>query len=121
MRQILAITLLSAIVIIGANAQRTGTDAKSDLTIDEEHSHWLEQVMPSISTVGPGMTRRQILRVLTSEGGLYSRREGRYVYKHCPLIKVIVKFQPIDDRMDFSRDDKIVAIPKPFLEFRISD
>ena len=121
MRRILAITLLSTIAMIGASAQQTGAGTRPDLAIDEEHSHWLEEVMRSISTIKPGMTRRQLLRILTTEGGLYSRREGRYVYKHCPYIKVIVKFQPSDDSMDFGPDDKIVEISKPFLEFVISD
>jgi hypothetical protein len=118
--RILAITLLSAIAMIGASAQQTGA-VRPDSTIDEEHTHWLEEVMRSISTIKPGMTRRQLLRVLTTEGGLYSRRVGRYIYKRCPYIKVIVKFQPSDDSMDFSPDDKIVEISKPFLEFVISD
>jgi hypothetical protein len=120
-RRILAITLLCAIAMTGANAQQSGADAKPGSTIDEERRHWLEEVMRSISTIKPGMTRRQLLRVLKTEGGLYTRSEGRYVYKDCPYIKVIVKFQPTDDNMEFGPGDKIVEISQPFLEFPISD
>ncbi|MGH9496765.1 MAG: hypothetical protein ACRD3B_17335 [Candidatus Sulfotelmatobacter sp.] len=121
MRRLLALALLSTIALVGASAQQGNPDAKSVVSIDQEHTHWLEQVMQSIATIKPGMTRRQMLRLLTSEGGLYSRREGRYVYKQCPLIKVTVKFEPIDEGMDFNPGDKIVEISKPFLEFAIAD
>lgn len=130
MRRVLALALLFfsfaisfaiSITAVGASAQQSKTDAKPDLSIDEEHTHWIEQVMQSIATIKPGMTRRQMLRLLASEGGLYSRREGRYVYKQCPLIKVTVKFEPIDQGMDFSPGDKIIEVSKPFLEPTIAD
>ncbi len=79
--------------------------------------------MGSIATIKPGMTRGQLLGLLRTEGGLYTRTQGRYVYKRCPYIKVIVKFEPTPTRDDinFDPNDKIVEISKPFLEYPIFD
>lgn len=77
--------------------------------------------MRSIATLKPGMTRRDLLRVFTTEGGIFPRKKQRYVYRHCPYIKVEVDFSPLDAAEGPNPDDQIVTITQPFLEYSIMD
>jgi transposase InsO family protein len=45
--------------------------------------------------IKPGMTREDVLRVFTTEGGLSFRTQQTYVLKGCPYIHVDVEFSPV--------------------------
>jgi hypothetical protein len=113
---ILAAILLTALMTTGTPAQnaKAGTD----------HTKWVESVLRAADTIKPGMTRKELLRVFTEEGGLSSRTWRTYVYKDCPYIKVDVEFSPAGDVGNGLREgpnDKIVKISKPYLEYSIMD
>jgi hypothetical protein len=122
-------TLLVVMVatVAGAPAQESAVDAQSRVQTDQEHTRWIDHVMRSIATIKPGMARKELFRVLTEEGGLSTRTERRYVYKHCPYIKVDVEFSPVDEigtgqgGTSENPDDKIVKISRPYLEYSITD
>ena len=125
----LAWALLTVLVmtVAGVPAQETLTDAQSRTLINQEHTQWIDQVMRSIATIKPGMTRKDLVRVFKQEGGLSTRTRKKYVYKHCPYIKVDVEFSPASD-MDANQDaatekpeDRIVRISRPYLEYSITD
>ena len=125
----LAWALLTVLVmtVAGVPAQETLTDAQSRTLINQEHTQWIDQVMRSIATIKPGMTRKDLLRVFKQEGGLSTRTRKKYVYKHCPYIKVDVEFSPASD-MDANQDaatekpeDRIVRISRPYFEYSITD
>jgi hypothetical protein len=72
----------------------------------------------------PGMTRRDLLRVFTTEGGLSTRTRRTYVLKQCPYIKLDVEFAPVSKEPDPSSEmpeDKIAKISKPYLDFSVLD
>jgi len=85
--------------------------------IDWEHSQWVSSVLAWIATIKPGMTRSDLLRVFTTEGGLSTRTRRTYVLKQCRTIKVDVEFS-ISGR---KAEDKITQISKPYLDYGISD
>jgi hypothetical protein len=101
--------------------QELGIDTRSDLEIDREHTQWIDQVMQTIAAIKPGMTRRDLARVFTEEGGLSTRTHQTYVYRQCPYIKVEIEFSAVDRGRDKSPDDKIVQVSRPFLEYSIMD
>jgi hypothetical protein len=81
----------------------------------------MPEVGRSISTIKPGMTRRDLFTVFTEEGGISTRRQKSYVYKRCPYIKVEVEFSPADtdanpDATTENPEDRIVKISRPYLE-----
>jgi hypothetical protein len=45
-----------------------------------------------ITTIKPGMTRSDLLRVFATEGGLAARTHRTYVLKQCPILRVDVEF-----------------------------
>jgi hypothetical protein len=81
--------------------------------IDWGHTEWVSTVLAWIATIKPGMTRRDLLRVFTTEGGLSSRTHRTYVLKQCPIIKVDMEFSISGNEAD----DKITQISKPYLDY----
>lgn len=80
--------------------------------------------MDSINTITPGMTREDLLKVFTTEGGLSFRLQRTYVYKECPYIKVTVQFEAAENPNDGFTEmpsDKIVKVSAPFLQYSVAD
>ena len=85
--------------------------------IDWEHTQWVSSVLAWIATIKPGMTRSDLLRVFTTEGGLSTRTHRTYVLKQCQTIKVDVEFSISANEAE----DKITHISKPYLDYGIYD
>jgi hypothetical protein len=106
-----------------------GQSPAKPLLADPALTRSMEQVLKDLSSVQAGMTRAELLRVFTTEGGLSTRDEQRYVYRRCPLIKVVVTFRrPADADDDWGgapeeerAGDIVQSISKPFLEYSIAD
>jgi hypothetical protein len=126
MRYRMVSLLLAVFVWIGTAA---GQSPAKPLVADPALTRSMEQVLKDVSSVQSGMTRAELLRVFTTEGGLSTRDEQRYVYRRCPLIKVIVSFRrPADADDDWGgapeeerAGDIIQSISKPFLDYPIMD
>lgn len=112
------LAILLSIPLTGVLAQDVGPDQRA---IDQEHIDWIEHVVRIVSNIKPGMTRQSLSRSFEQDGGLQFRSQGRYVYKHCAFIKVDIEFAVVDDGPDFSLDDKIVKVSRPYLEYPSSD
>lgn len=81
--------------------------------IDWGHAQWLGNVLAWIDTIKPGMTRSDLLRVFSTEGGFSTRTHRTYVLKQCPTIKVDVAFSVSGNEAE----DKITQISKPYLDY----
>jgi len=77
-----------------------------------------------------GMTRADLLKVFTTEGGLSTGLNRTYVYRECPYIKVDVEFEPVgrpardtDGRVTLveANEDVIKNISKPYLAWMVTD
>jgi hypothetical protein len=96
---------------------------------DLQNMQFVADSMRRMATIHTGMTRADLLKVFTTEGGIYSATFGYYVYRGCPYFKVNVTFNPVnvprdkDGRLDpaGSPDDIIESISKPFVEPRMVD
>jgi len=100
------------------------TMSAQEAHFDSEHAQWIASVIDSIHTIKPGMTRADVLRVFTTEGGLSNRRHRTYVYKECPYIKVTVEFKPVGDPNNLVTEmptDRVVSISAPFLQYSVGD
>jgi hypothetical protein len=126
MRYRIVSLLLAAFVWIGVAA---GQSPVKPLVADPALTRSIDQVLKDVSSIQSGMTRAELLRVFTTEGGLSTRDEQRYVYRRCPFIKVMVSFRrPADADDDWGgapeeerTGDIIQSISKPFLEYSIAD
>jgi hypothetical protein len=92
--------------------------------LDMEHAQWVSSVLRWTYDIKPGMTRKDLLRVYTVEGGLSTRTHRTYVLKGCPGVKVDVEFVPVGNVQDGlieSPNDKILKLSKPYLDYGIYD
>jgi len=78
-----------------------------------------------MQTIKTGMTRKELLTVFTTEGGLATPLEQTYVSQECPYFKVHVEFQAVgrpsrdeEGRVTLVEDDDdvIVKLSVPYLE-----
>jgi hypothetical protein len=98
-------------------------------SIDPGLTRSIDQVLKDVSSIQPGTTRAELLRVFTKESGLSTRDTQQFVYRRCPSIKVIVNFRRPDDADDNWggapeedwNGDIIQSISKPFLEYSAED
>jgi hypothetical protein len=89
-----------------------------------ERTKWIAKVMRQIGKIKPGMRRRDLLRVFTTEGGLSNRFQRTYVHIECPYIKVNVRFRAAtSERNTLTEDpnDIIESISQPYLAWGAID
>lgn len=92
----------------------------------QAHIEWAARALERMLTVKPGMTRRELLEVLTTEGGVSYRRQQTYVSRECPLFKVRIEFSPVGlpdpapPGFD-SGNDIVRSISEPFIQSPITD
>jgi len=122
---VLSLCLASKSSTPASRAQRTLEDQAS-----QEHIAWVTQALDRMLTVKTGMTRTDLLKVFTGEGGLSTRWRRTYVYRECPLFKVDVEFTPLErtardsgGRVTLveSERDVIKSISRPFLARPVMD
>ena len=93
-------------------------------------TEWIANSLREMQKIEVGMTRADLLKVFTTEGGLSSALNRTYVYRDCPYIKVDVEFEPVGrpardaegrvTRVE-ANEDVIKKISKPYLEWMVID
>ena len=93
-------------------------------------TEWIANSLKEIQKIKVGMTRADLLKVFTTEGGLSTGLTRTYVYRECPYIKVDVEFEPVgrparnaEGRVTLveSGEDVIRTISKPYLAWMVID
>ncbi|SRR6266496_2951263 len=87
---------------------------------------WIVKSLKEMQTIKLGMTRADLLKVFTTEGGLSTPLNRTYVYRECAYIKVDVEFEPVgrpardaEGRVTHveANEDVIKKISKPYLDW----
>jgi hypothetical protein len=121
--------LLAGAAIAGGDALFASPFNSKD-QVSKNHMAWVAEVLKRMETIGPGMTRKALYRVFTTEGGLSTGLQRTFVSRDCPYFKVDVEFQaggrPDRDgngRVTLVEDgrDLILKISRPYLQFSIMD
>ena len=92
----------------------------ADTGVDKSLKKQMANVLKECQTIKPGMTRAELSKVFTTEGGLSTAEHQTYVYRGCPYIKVDVDFTVSDPKQE-RPTDTIAKISKPYLEWSIGD
>jgi hypothetical protein len=112
---------LIAVAVLALAVSAFAGDSKYDADLTKK----IEKIIREVQQIKPGMTRADLLKVFTTEGGISNRKWRRYVHPTCPYIKVDVEFEPVGEEKDMLTEkaaDRITKISEwPFLEFSISD
>jgi hypothetical protein len=59
------------------------------------HSEWIAKSLKTIQTIEIGMTRWDLLKLFSVEGGASNRTTRTYIFRERPYIKVDVGFEPV--------------------------
>jgi hypothetical protein len=117
-KSLVIVALISSLIgfVLRTHGQRSQSTSSS-------HNQWVAGVLKETNSIRVGMTRKDVLNVFTTEGGISTRLSRTYVYRGCPNIKVDIQFQAIQAPNDYRErlDDKIVSLSKPYLDYSISD
>jgi hypothetical protein len=122
-----ALGLLATAIGVSVSSQ---AHAFADLESCPEHVEWVAKVMEKMKTIKLGDTRKSLLRVFTTEGGLSTALQQTYVSQDCPYFKVDVKFRAIGrpERDSDGRgtsvetdDDIIIRLSRPYLAYSVLD
>ena len=126
-RRLLALALLAA-ALIGPSVHATSRLGQTPGSPD--HAAWVAAALKRMQTIQPGMTREDLLKVFTTEGGLSTGLQRTFASQDCPYFKVDVQFDTVGrpNRDSSGRVtlvegnlDIIVKIARPYLQFTISD
>ena len=85
---------------------------------------WIAKVMRQIGSIQPGMRRKDLAKIFTTQGGLSSPQQRTYVHVECPYIKVDVRFKATDGKADTPEEDPediIESISRPYLQWGVFD
>ncbi|MFN2454386.1 MAG: hypothetical protein ABR577_09220 [Pyrinomonadaceae bacterium] len=117
-------TFAISFVLISALFSLACTNKEQQQPAAPDHIQWVFRSLIQIETVHVGMTREELLKVFTEEGGLSTRFHQTYVYRECPYMKVDVEFAATVNKQDkLTKDlgDKITKISRPYLGGTIMD
>jgi hypothetical protein len=129
-RRLLVVLVLILIPSISASSSVRFTHSANQERCSQEHQAWVTYVLKKMETIKPGMTREELLKVFTTEGGLSTALNRRFVSRDCPYFKVDVEFKAVgrpdrdgDGRVTLEENslDIIVKISRPYLQFSIAD
>jgi hypothetical protein len=124
---ILAMLSVGAIGGVVLASARPQADQKAS---SQHHVAWVAQVLKSMQTIKPGMTRSDLLKVFTTEGGLSTGLHRAFVSRDCPYFKVDVDFnavgrpnRDVEGRVTLTEgsQDTIMTISRPYLEFSVTN
>ena len=128
-RQLVALVVVSiASISISCSGHALSSDRREPCA--EDHQPWVSSSLQKMQTIRPGMTRDDLLKIFTTEGGISTPLHRRFVSRDCPYFKVDVEFRRAsgsdrdsDERDAFTEDrrDVITKISQPFLQFSIAD
>jgi hypothetical protein len=92
--------------------------------VDTQLTEQISKALRECQKIKPGMTRAELLKIFTTEGGLWTAKHRAYVYRACRYIKVDVDFKlsvPEQDGLEPRPTDTIRNISKPYLDWVIID
>jgi hypothetical protein len=126
----LLLAALSGVAVGGAISVRATQQASRMQVFDKDHTAWVAESLKRMQTIKPGMTRTDLLKVFTTEGGLSTGLQRTFVSPDCPYFKVDVEFEAVgrpgrdaNGRVTLveGSQDIIVKISRPYLAFSILD
>jgi hypothetical protein len=125
----IVVVLLSSVTIACSSCGRA-THAATQESCNQQHSEWVAQALKRMQSVKPGMTRKDLLAVFRTEGGLSTGLQRTYGSRDCPFFKVDVEFEPVgrpsrdsDGRVTLVQDERdvITKISQPYVAWPASD
>jgi hypothetical protein len=119
---ILCLALVLSLVLTGcesAPSARSSAPSRDGNDVDKDLTKQISNILSECQKIKPGMTRSDLLKVFTTEGGISTATHRIFVYRGCHYIKVDVEFalsEPGQNVLEERPTDTISKISKPYLE-----
>jgi len=100
------------------------TPSFADNDGDRNLTKQISDILTECKKITPGMTRADLLKVFTTEGGIFTATHRTFVHRHCPYIKVDVEFALSEQKQKVIEErptDTILKISKPYLDWGVAD
>jgi hypothetical protein len=115
---LLCIALMLSGVLLGCSSTPTQPATNKDLTKQ------ISGILKECYKIKVGMTRSELLKVFTPDGGFQTGRT--FVYHDCPYIKVDADFKHLNPQKNSVGDEEqptdiISHISKPYMDWPITD
>lgn len=113
-RSLVAIAIMVLPLTLFAGAAQVDTDLTTKI----------EKIIHEVQKLKVGMTRADVEKSFTTEGGLSTPWARTYVYRSCPYIKIDVEFGTAEWKLVGSQEnstDRIAKISRPYLAFMVLD
>jgi hypothetical protein len=112
MKTLRMLVLFTFTVAMLQAASRVGVQPQKD------HCSEIKEVLDDFGRIRNGMTRRDLDKLFTEDGGIEIRQKTRYLSRRCNYIKVEVRFKPVQaiNSPEFSPTDIIIEVSKPYLQ-----
>src|SRR5262249_40348441 len=109
--------MLLAMLLIGTNAFPQANDSVAI----QQHNAWLGEQLKQLLSIKPGVTRAEVRKFMTTDGGVYDRAERTYMGKECTYCKVHITFRLVGaaENDGESANDIVEAVSTPYLGFDI--
>lgn len=101
-----------------------GTPSFADRSVDKNLTQQVSDILKECEKIKPGMTRAELLKIFTIEGGISTAKQRTFVYRSCLIIKADVDFALSDPKQNVLEErptDTVSKISKPYLEWIIGD
>ena len=114
-----------ALILSGVSfGQPSSVPPRAVTEVDKTLTKQIAQVLKECQTIKPRMTRADLLKIFTTEGGLSTAAHRTFVYRGCPYIKVDVDFRLSDSSQKLAEEkptDIIARISHPYLAWSVID
>jgi hypothetical protein len=128
-RRLLVLVFISIASISASSSVRFAHSAMQE-PCSQDHEAWVAHALEKMETIKPGMTRQELLKVFTTQGGFSNGLRRMFVSRDGRYFKVDVEFRPVGrsdrdsgGRVTVEEDsrDVIVKISPPFVQFGVTD
>lgn len=122
MKPYLKIVATAAVGFVCALAMPGKPAAQPQRPTDEYRKHymWLLERLQEAESIKTGMTKAELLKVFTPDGGIQHSHPQPFVLRSCNLIKMDVEFDGLEGsnfpNLPSETELKIESISKPYLE-----
>jgi hypothetical protein len=89
-----------------------------------DRQRWVAKCLREMESIKVGMSRKDLSKVFSTEGGVSSPCSRHYVHRECPYFKVNIEFatsRGADGRRVARPNDKITKVSRPYVQWSILD
>ncbi len=113
------LTILIGLFWFGRAIQRVQADEK-----ESQGCTIIMEALQDVTRLKVGMTRADVERVFTADGGISFLEKSTYRYRKCQFIKIDVEFKKPESTLNVraqEQADVVTNISKPYLAYPITD